>query len=175
MKRIEHMVESTILASRWLLVVFYAGLAVALLVYAASFGLKLFAFITKVLTLDETDTILAMLGLIDAALVASLVVMVMISGYENFVSRFDNREGELEWLGKIDAGSLKVKVASTIVAISSIHLLQIFLNSRQYTGTEIMWLTIMHMAFVFSALFLALIDRIMAWGKKDTKEKTLDA
>jgi uncharacterized protein (TIGR00645 family) len=174
-KRIEHMVESTILASRWLLVVFYAGLAVALLVYAASFGLKLFAFITKVLTLDETDTILAMLGLIDAALVASLVVMVMISGYENFVSRFDNREGELEWLGKIDAGSLKVKVASTIVAISSIHLLQIFLNSRQYTGTEIMWLTIMHMAFVFSALFLALIDRIMAWGKKDTKEKTLDA
>ena len=71
-----------------------------------------------------------MLALIDAALVASLVVMVMISGYENFVSRFDNREGELEWLGKIDAGSLKVKVASTIVAISSIHLLQIFLNSR---------------------------------------------
>ena len=133
MKRIERMVESIILASRWLLVIFYVGLAVALLAYSASFGLKLFAFMSKMLSLDETDTILAMLGLIDAALVASLVVMVMISGYENFVSRFDNRESDLEMLGKIDAGSLKVKVASTIVAISSIHLLQIFLNSRQYS------------------------------------------
>jgi uncharacterized protein (TIGR00645 family) len=173
MKRIEQMVESVILASRWLLVIFYVGLAIALLVYAATFGLKLVAFITKMVSLDETDTILAMLGLIDAALVASLVVMVMISGYENFVSRFDSRDSELELLGKIDAGSLKVKVASTIVAISSIHLLQIFLNSRQYTGTEIMWLTIMHMAFVFSALFLALIDRVMAYGKKESP-KTLD-
>lgn len=175
MKRIERMVKSIILASRWLLVIFYVGLAVALLVYAASFGLKLFAFILKMMSLDETDTILAMLGLIDAALVASLVVMVMISGYENFVSRFDNREAELEFLGKIDAGSLKVKVASTIVAISSIHLLQIFLNSRQYTSTEIMWLTVMHMAFVFSALFLALIDRVMAYPKKAPGSKSLDA
>ena len=174
MKRLEHLVESTILASRWLLVIFYIGLAIALVVYAATFGLKLFAFISKMLSLGETDAILAMLGLIDAALVASLVVMVMISGYENFVSRFDNREGELEWLGKIDAGSLKVKVASTIVAISSIHLLQIFLNSRQYTATEIMWLTIMHMAFVLSALFLAVIDRVMAYGKKGGEPK-LDA
>ena len=99
----------------------------------------------------------------------------MISGYENFVSRFDNRDAELEFLGKIDAGSLKVKVASTIVAISSIHLLQIFLNSRQYTSTEIQWLTVMHMAFVFSALFLALIDRVMAYGKKAPGSKSLDA
>jgi uncharacterized protein (TIGR00645 family) len=175
MKRLEYFVESTILASRWLLVVFYIGLALALLAYAATFAVKLYAFFTKMFSLEETGTILAMLSLIDAALVASLVVMVMISGYENFVSRFDNRDSELELLGKIDAGSLKVKVASTIVAISSIHLLQIFLNSRQYTSTEIMWLTIMHMAFVFSALFLALIDRVMAWGKKDTGAKTQDA
>ncbi len=173
MKRIEQMVESIILASRWLLVIFYVGLAVALLAYSATFGLKLFSFMSKMFSLDETGTILAMLGLIDAALVASLVVMVMISGYENFVSRFDNRQSDLEMLGKIDAGSLKVKVASTIVAISSIHLLQIFLNSRQYTPTELMWLTIMHMAFVFSALFLALIDRVMAYGKK-TAAKSLD-
>jgi uncharacterized protein (TIGR00645 family) len=175
MKRIEQMVESVILASRWLLVIFYVGLAIALLVYAATFGLKLIAFITKMVSLDETDTILAMLGLIDAALVASLVVMVMISGYENFVSRFDSRDSELELLGKIDAGSLKAKDASTIVAISSIHPLQIFLNSRQYTPSVLMWLTIMHMAFVFSALFLALIDRVMAYGKKPSGGKSLDA
>jgi uncharacterized protein (TIGR00645 family) len=159
MKSIERLIESIILASRWLLVVFYLGLAIALAIYAFSFGKKLVDFVSQVMVLEETDTILKMLGLIDAALVASLVVMVIISGYENFVSRFD--QGEVHWLGKIDAGSLKVKVASTIVAISSIHLLQIFLNSVQYTSEQIMWLTIMHMAFVASAIFLAIIDKVM--------------
>ncbi len=167
MKKLEQFVESIILASRWLLVVFYLGLAAGLALYAVSFGKKLWDFAGKVFMLDETDTILKMLGLIDAALVASLIVMVIISGYENFVSRFDNADTEISLLGKIDAGSLKVKVASTIVAISSIHLLQIFLNSSQYTSDKLMWLTIMHMAFVISALFLAYIDRIMSRSKKE--------
>jgi len=167
MKKLEHMIEAVILASRWLLVVFYLGLTLALGLYAISFAFKLSEFMGKILVLDDTDTILKILGLIDAALVASLVVMVIISGYENFVSRFDNAEGELSWLGKIDAASLKIKVASTIVAISSIHLLQVFLNAAQYTTTQLMWLTIMHMAFVISALFLAYIDRVMVSTKKD--------
>lgn len=170
MKKLEQFVESIILASRWLLVVFYLGLTAALGVYCVSFGKKLIEFLEKVFVLDDTDTILKMLGLIDAALVASLIVMVIISGYENFVSRFDNADSELSLLGKIDAGSLKVKVASTIVAISSIHLLQVFLNSAQYGDDKLMWLTIMHMAFVFSALFLAYIDRVMAQTKKDKGE-----
>jgi uncharacterized protein (TIGR00645 family) len=165
MKSIERLIESIILASRWLLVVFYLGLAVALAIYAFSFGKKLVEFVSMVMVLEDTDTILKMLGLIDAALVASLVVMVIISGYENFVSRFD--QGEVHWLGKIDAGSLKVKVASTIVAISSIHLLQVFLNAAQYSSTQIMWLTIMHMAFVVSAIFLAFIDKVMSETKKE--------
>ncbi|HEX7107609.1 MAG TPA: TIGR00645 family protein [Aestuariivirga sp.] len=163
----EHLVESVILASRWLLVVFYLGLAIALGLYAVSFLRKLYDFTTKVLVVEETDAILKMLALIDAALVASLVVMVIISGYENFVSRFDNADSEVSFLGKIDAGSLKIKVASTIVAISSIHLLQIFLNIASYTDNQVMWLTIMHMAFVLSALFLAYIDRVMSMTKKD--------
>ncbi len=168
MKQLEHLIESIILASRWLLVVFYLGLAVALLLYAVSFGGKLYEFVTKLFTMEDTDTILKMLALIDAALVASLVVMVIISGYENFVSRFDNADGsEISWLGKVDAASLKIKVASTIVAISSIHLLQVFLNANQFTDSKLMWLTIMHMAFVISALFLAYIDRIMSSTKKD--------
>ena len=167
MKKLEHLVESVILASRWLLVVFYLGLAIALGLYALSFLRKLYDFTTKVLVVDETDAILKMLALIDAALVASLVVMVIISGYENFVSRFDNADSEVSFLGKIDAGSLKIKVASTIVAISSIHLLQIFLNIASYTDNQVMWLTIMHMAFVVSALFLAYIDRVMSLTKKD--------
>jgi uncharacterized protein (TIGR00645 family) len=171
LKATEHVVENIILASRWLLVVFYLGLTAALGLYAISFVRKLWEYFTKVMVLEETDAILKMLSLIDASLVASLVVMVIISGYENFVSRFDNvseSDAELSWLGKIDASSLKIKVASTIVAISSIHLLQVFLNADQYTAEKIKWLTIVHMAFVGSALLLALIDRIMT-STKDTK------
>ena len=167
MKKIERLVEAIILGSRWLLVVFYLGLALALGLYAISFVRKLIEFTSKIMVLDDTESILKMLSLIDAALVASLIVMVIISGYENFVSRFDNTEGELAWLGKIDAGSLKVKVAATIVLISSIHLLQVFLNAAQFTDNKLMWLTIMHMAFVVSALFLAYVDKVMAQTKKE--------
>lgn len=170
MKRLEVFVETIILASRWLLVAFYIGLGVALALYALTFANKVWYFATHMLAMDETETILKILGLIDAALIASLVVMVIISGYENFVSRFDN-EDDVHWLGQIDAGSLKIKVASTIVAISSIHLLQIFLNVPQYTDNQIMWYTLLHLTFIISALFLALIDRI---SKKPGKAKDVD-
>ena len=164
MKKLELAIESVLLASRWILVVFYLGLAVSLAVYAVTFGNKLLSFVTKALSMDEADAILSMLSLIDAALVASLVVMVMISGYENFVSRFD-AEDDVHWLGTIDSGSLKIKVASTIVAISSIDLLQIFLDLTKYTNDKLMWATLMHLAFVFSALILAFVDRFTNAGK----------
>jgi uncharacterized protein (TIGR00645 family) len=154
MKKLELFVESIILASRWLLVAFYIGLGIALAFYALTFFVKLWSFGAQLFTLDETETILKILGLIDAALIASLVVMVIISGYENFVSRFDD-EDEVHWLGQIDAGSLKIKVASTIIAISSIHLLQIFLNVPNYSSQDILWYTVLHITFIASALFLA--------------------
>ncbi len=163
-KRLELVIETIILASRWLLVVFYIGLAVALAIYAVTFGVKLWDFVSHAFEIKEADAILKMLGLIDAALVASLVVMVIISGYENYVSRFDD-DGAVHWLGEIDAGSLKIKVASTIVAISSIHLLQIFLNASTQTAEHLMWYTIIHLAFVVSALFLAYVDRVSAMTK----------
>ena len=162
MRSLELFIERLILSARWILVVFYVGLAAALAIYAVSFLYKLAKVAGEVLLLDEADMILAMLGLIDAALVASLIVMVMISGYENFVSRFDGAGNEeISWLGKLDAGSLKIKVASSIVAISSIHLLQIFLNTQQYSGTQLMWATLMHLAFVVSALLLGFLEQIM--------------
>jgi uncharacterized protein (TIGR00645 family) len=167
MKKIELAVESIILASRWLLVVFYLGLTAALALYCVSFAKKLYEYFSHVLIMNETEAILKILSLIDASLVASLVVMVIISGYENFVSKFDNVDGDLSLLGKIDASSLKIKVASTIVAISSIHLLQVFLNAEQYAADKLMWLTIVHMAFVVSALLLAYIDRVMTGTKKE--------
>ena len=170
-KRLELALEAVILASRWLLVIFYIGLAVALAVYALTFGVKLWDFVSHVFDIGEADAILKMLGLIDAALVASLVVMVIISGYENYVSRFDD-ESSVHWLGEIDAGSLKIKVASTIVAISSIHLLQIFLNVDKYSSDKLMWYTLIHLAFVVSALFLAFIDRVSAMTKALNKSKS---
>ena len=166
MKSLELLVERIILSSRWLLVIFYLGLVAALAVYAVSFLYKFAKVAMNVFVLDDAQMILAMLGLIDAALVASLILMVMIAGYENFVSRFDEAEADVSFLGKLDSGSLKIKVASSIVAISSIHLLQVFLNVQQYTDTKLMWLTLMHLAFVVSALLLGFLEQIM--GKLKT-------
>ncbi|QQR39987.1 TIGR00645 family protein [Devosia rhizoryzae] len=168
MKSLEIFVERIILASRWLLVAFYIGLGLALATYALTFFVKLWDFASHFTTLGETETILKILGLIDAALIASLVVMVIISGYENFVSRFDNEE-EVHWLGQIDAGSLKVKVASTIIAISSIHLLQIFLNVPNYDDNQILWYTVLHLTFILSALCLAWIDKISKKPQKPSE------
>ncbi|MEB2843871.1 TIGR00645 family protein [Rhizobiales bacterium RZME27] len=170
MKSLELLVEKIILSSRWILIVFYLGLAAALAVYALSFLSKFWKVAQNVFTLGEGEMILAMLGLIDAALVASLIVMVMISGYENFVSRFDETEADVSFLGKLDAGSLKIKVASSIVAISSIHLLQIFLNAAQYTDAKLMWYTIIHLAFVVSAVMLGWLEKIMASAKADKND-----
>ena len=166
MKGLELFVERVILASRWILVVFYLGLAAALAVYAVSFGVKFLKIAKSALTASEADMILSMLSLIDAALVASLVVMVMLASYENFVSRFDDAKTDLTWLGKLDAGSLKIKVASAIVAISSIHLLQVFLNANEYDNQKIFWLTVIHIAFVVSALVLGVLEWIQAQTKK---------
>jgi uncharacterized protein (TIGR00645 family) len=164
MKSLELVIEKIILSSRWILVAFYLGLAAALAVYAVSFAYKFWKVAINVFKFDEADMILAMLGLIDAALVASLIVMVMISGYENFVSRFDEATDEVSFIGKLDAGSLKIKVASSIVAISSIHLLQVFLNAYQYDNWKLALLTLIHMAFVVSALMLGLLEKM---SKKD--------
>jgi len=164
MKSLELLVERIILSSRWILVVFYLGLVAALAIYAVSFAFKFWKIAANVFIYDESDMILAMLTLIDAALVASLIVMVMISGYENFVSRFDEgeKQGDVSFLGKLDSGSLKIKVASSIVAISSIHLLQVFLNANQYDNMKLVLLTGIHLAFVISALMLGLLERTMS-------------
>lgn len=171
MKSLELFVERIILSSRWILVAFYLGLVAALAVYAVSYAYKFWKVAQNVFTYDEAEMILAMLGLIDAALVASLIVMVMISGYENFVSRFDDEEEtDVSFLGKLDSGSLKIKVASSIVAISSIHLLQVFLNANQFTDGKIMWLTLMHLAFVVSAVMLGYLEVMM----KKIKDPAVD-
>jgi uncharacterized protein (TIGR00645 family) len=168
-KSIESTIEQLIMSARWLLVVFYGGLGLALIIYAISFVVKFVKVASGVFELGEDEMILAMLGLIDAALVASLLVMVMISSYENYVSRFENAATELSWLGKLDSGSLKIKVAASIVAISSIHLLQVFLNAPQYPNDKIILFMALHLTFVVSALLLAYVDRISS-KTKDPKQ-----
>ena len=121
-----------------------------------------------VFELAENDLVLTVLSLIDITLVGSLLIMVMFSGYENFVSRIDVEEGgeKLEWLGKYDTGTLKLKVAASIVAISSIHLLRIFMNVQQIPDNKLMWYVIIHMTFVFSALLLGYLDRMAFAGHR---------
>jgi uncharacterized protein (TIGR00645 family) len=168
---LEANIERVMLASRWILIVFYFGLAFALGVYAVAFVYKTAKVTIAIFTLSESEVILAMLGLIDACLVASLMVMVMLTGYENYVSRINRGDAdELAWLGKIDTGSLKVKIGSAIVAISSIHLLQVFLNVTQYDNQKIMWTTLIHLAFVLSAFSLALVDRMTISHKPDKSD-----
>ena len=169
MKSLEQIIERIILAARWILVVFYIGLGLGLTVYAAAFVLKLGKLSLTVFTATNEEMILAMLSLIDAALVASLLVMVMLSGYETFISRIDNPNAQLSWLGKLDASALKVKLAASIIAISSIHLLQVFLNIEHYQNNQVFWVTGIHLTFLVSAMVLAVLDRLAVGGKNSAK------
>jgi uncharacterized protein (TIGR00645 family) len=158
---VEHFIERALFASRWLLAPIYLGLALALVALGLKFFQEAIHLVTHALAMPEAEIVLAILGLIDLGLVASLIVMVMFSGYENFVSTID-AEGTntLGWLGKLDAGTLKLKVAASIVAISSIHLLRTFMQVRQTDNDKIMWYALLHLTFVVSALLLGVLDRI---------------
>ncbi len=160
----ERFIERTLFASRWLLAPMYLGLSLALVTLSIKFFIELFHSLTHVIELSEADVVLSLLGLVDLTLVAGLVVMVMFSGYENFVSRIDlSGEGDkLGWLGKLDAGTLKLKVAASIVAISSIHLLRVFMDANQISNDKLLWFVIIHMTFVFSAVLLGVLDRMTA-------------
>ncbi|MBF0167198.1 MAG: TIGR00645 family protein [Alphaproteobacteria bacterium] len=160
---LENFVEKLLFASRWLLVPMYLGLSLVLIVLAISFGIEGFHLLAHLITTGEGDVILAALGLIDIVLVSNLIVMVILSGYENFVSTIDvarEEKGSLSWMGKVDAGTLKIKVAASIVAISSIHLLKAFMNVRDYSNDALIALVGIHLTFVLSALMLAWIDKI---------------
>ena len=149
-------------ASRLLLAPIYMGLSLALFALFIKFFQELYHFIPFILELDESQLVLKLLSLIDLTLVGSLIVIVMFSGYENFVSRLDIGETteKLEWLGTHDYGALKMKVASSIVAISSIHLLKIFMNIDTTDNTKVMWYALVHLTFVISALLMAYFDKL---------------
>ena len=158
----ERILENAMYAARWLLAPIYFGLAFALLALAIKFFQEIFHILPAILSLGEAEFILKLLSLIDMALVGGLLVMVMISGYENFVSQLDIEEGKekLDWLGKMDSGSLKMKVAASIVAISSIHLLRMFMDAQQLESEKLMWYVIIHLTFVVSAFAMGYLDKL---------------
>ena len=161
-KKIAYSLERLMYASRLLLAPVYMGLSLALLALFLKFFQELYHFIPFIFELDESQLVLKLLSLVDLTLVGSLIVIVMFSGYENFVSRLDIGETteKLEWLGTHDYGSLKMKVASSIVAISSIHLLKIFMNIDTTNNDKVMWYALVHLTFVISALLMGYLDKL---------------
>ena len=159
---LERTIEKLLFASRWILAPVYLGLSLALVVLGIKFFQEVYHVLTHIWIMPESDMVLTILALIDMVLVASLVVMVMFSGYENFVSRLDIDDDteKLGWLGKLDAGTLKLKVAASIVAISSIHLLRAFMNAPQIENDKLKWYVIIHLTFVVSAVMMGLLDRM---------------
>ena len=157
----ERLIEPLMLRSRWLLAPVYLGLSLALIALMIKFFQEVLYLFANILTSSEAEVILIVLALIDIALVGGLLVMVMMSGYENFVSELDTQGGEkLSWLGKMDASSLKMKVAASIVAISSIHLLKVFMNMQNTNPDMLFWYVIVHLTFVVSAFAMGALDRI---------------
>ena len=158
----EKTIETLMLRSRWLLAPVYLGLSLALIALMIKFFQEVWHLFSHIFSATEAEVVLVVLSLIDISLVGGLLVMVMMSGYENFVSELDSKgEGEtLSWLGKMDASSLKMKVAASIVAISSIHLLRVFMNMDNVDSQKLMWYVIVHLTFVASAFAMGALDRI---------------
>lgn len=157
---LERVIERFLFSGRWLLVPLYLGLTVVLALFSVKFFQELMHLVPTMGSFDESEMILAALSLADLVLVGNLLVMVILSGYENFVSRIDHANGELSWLGKLDAGTLKIKVAASIVAISSIHLLKAFVKVNEISNDKLLWLVVIHLTFVVSGLLLAVIDKL---------------
>ncbi len=158
---IERIIERLIYSSRWILAPIYLGMSIALMALAVKFFQEVYHFIPAILEMDDDQLTLKLLTFIDLTLVGSLTVIVMFSGYDNFVSRLDIAEGveKLSWLGTHDYGSLKMKVASSIVAISSIHLLKIFMNVEQIANDKLLWYVLIHLTFVLSAFMMGLLEK----------------
>jgi uncharacterized protein (TIGR00645 family) len=159
-----------IFSSRWLQLPLYIGLIVAQLVYVVLFVKELWHLISHATSFGEQQIMLTVLGLIDVVMISNLLVMVIVGGYETFVSRLrlEGHPDQPEWLSHVNAGVLKVKLATAIIGISSIHLLKTFIEAGQVgmpgakvTWDGVLWQTIIHMAFILSAIGIAWVDRMM--------------
>lgn len=167
-------IEKLIFNSRWLLAPMYIGLIFALILLLITFVRELYHYLSISFSIDSSQAVLAVLSLIDLSLAGNLVLVILFSGYENFVSKMDidDHPDNPEWKTGVDFATLKLKLVASIVAISGIHLLKIFMDIGKYDAAQIRWMIIIHVVFVISGVLLALMDRIAADTKNIKKKKT---
>lgn len=166
MASLEDKLESTIFNSRWLLAPFYLGLILCIILLLIKFAQELWHITASIYTMSEAEAVIGILTLVDMSLVGSLLLMIIFSGYEIFVSKIDvaDHEDRPDWMGKVDFTGLKLKVIGAIVAISAIELLKTFVQipavPTEGDISVLLWKVIIHMTFVFSGVLFALMDRI---------------
>lgn len=161
---------------RWLQLPLYVGLLIILAAYVYRFLGELFHLITAINGTDDVQIMLGVLDLIDVVMLANLIIMVIMGGYETFISpmRLDNHPDQPEWLDHLDAGGMKVKLALSLIGISSIHLLRTFIDPSKLTNYGIMWQVLIHLTLVFSALAIAYTNRLLVStnGRQSPKKIT---
>jgi uncharacterized protein (TIGR00645 family) len=164
LEKIEHAFEKFLFASRWLLAPFYFGLVIALGLLLFKFSKEIYGLVFTVGTIGKSELIIAILTLIDISLIANLLVIIIFSAYESFVSKIDVviDEDKPGWMGKVGFGQLKIKLIGSIVAISSIELLKVFMKEGPIDQNEVVLKIAMHVTFVMSGLFMALMDWLSA-------------
>src|SRR5262245_918803 len=181
---LENALEGTLFASRWLLAPFYLGIVLGIIILLIEFMQELFHLAIIAFRGTEADVILGTLSLVDMALTGSLLLIVIFSGYENFVSKIDHSAHRdwPEWMGTIDCTALKLKLLSSIVAISAIHLLKQFMSIRvgqegmtPANDRELFWYVVIHVVFVISSVLLALSDRISEGSAQAAKAMASNA
>lgn len=162
MNRIESFVEHMIFRSRWLLAPFFVGLIIAILALLLKFGKELLLLVQGAFGHTEHDLILSILTLVDTTLIASLLLIIVLSGYENFVSKLmvAEHEDRPAWMGRVGFSDLKIKLMGAIVAISAVELLKAFVNMHEFTTEQLAWKVGIHMTFVVSGVLFAVTDRI---------------
>lgn len=166
MKQGVPLLESFIFGSRWIQAPLYVGLIIAQVVYCWLFMVELSHLVSGAFGphhMSETDVMLIVLGLIDVVMIANLLIMVIVGGYETFVSRLDleGHPDQPEWLSHVNAGVLKIKLSTAIIGISSIHLLKSFINAGNLTEHTLLWQVVIHVVFLFSAVAMAAVDKMM--------------
>lgn len=175
MRRVEHVLEVLVFNSRWLLAPFYLGLVVSILILLVKFSQEFFHTALHMWDGNESETILAILTLVDMSLVANLLLIIIFSGYENFVSKIDTRghEDRPEWMGKVDFSALKVKLIASIVAISAVELLKSFVKVETLSAAELAlngplaWKVGIHLTLIVSGVMFALMDRIAEGARSE--------
>ena len=165
----KHIAGSLIFLSRWLQAPLYFGLIVAQAVYVYHFVIELWHLVLQTTTIKESEIMLVVLGLIDVVMIANLLIMVIVGGYETFVSRLNlkGHPDEPEWLSHVNAGVLKVKLATALIGISSIHLLKTFIDTENHSEKSILWQVVIHLTFVVSAVLLAWTDKLTLRTSKE--------